>query len=142
MGGALALAILMFATRWYGLSTPARGTFGAAGSTAAHAWSMLPVVRWFLLLAIAGALASVLIPHRGMADAAVVFGLIAAGTLFYRLLIVLPDPDAVLDVKLGGYGALLACAALTIGAYVAEAGPVETESRIAPESGASTAAMD
>ncbi len=123
IGGALALGILMLATSWYGLSTPAQGSFGAADATAAHAWSVLHVVRWWLLLAIGGSLASVVIRHRGMADGALVFGLIATGTLFYRLLIVLPDPHTVLDVKVGGYGALLACAALTLGAYEAEAGP-------------------
>jgi hypothetical protein len=125
VGGALGLLILMLATNWYGLSTPAHGSFGAAGSTAADAWTTLRVVRWWLLLAIAGALASVVIRHRGMADAAVVFGLIATLMLFYRLLIVLPDPNAVLDVKLGGYLALLACAALTLGAYEAEARPID-----------------
>jgi hypothetical protein len=127
VGGAVALLILMFATSWYGLSTPARASFGAAHSTATHVWSMLSIVRWWLLLAVAGALASVVIDHRGMADAAAVFGLIATGALFYRLLVVLPDPDAVLDVKLGGYLALLACAALTLGAYEAEAGPGRAE---------------
>jgi hypothetical protein len=113
----------MLATDWYGISTPARGAFGAAGATAAGPWSMLAVVRWWLVLAIAGALLSVLVRHRGMADVAGVFGLIATATLFYRLLVVLPDPHAVLDVKLGGYLALIACAALTIGAYEAEAPP-------------------
>ncbi len=133
VGGALALLVLMLATDWYGISTPARGSFGAAGATAASAWSTLEVVRWWLLLAIAGALASVVVRHRGMADAAAVFGLIATATLFYRLLVVLPDPHAVLDVKLGGYLALVACAALTVGAYQAEAGPIGG-SGSAPES--------
>ncbi len=123
VGGALALLVLMLATSWYGISTPARGSFGAAGATAAGPWSLLSVVRWWLVLAIAGSLLSVLVRHRGMADAAGVFGLIATATLFYRLLVVLPDPHAVLDVKLGGYLALIACAALTVGAYEAEAAP-------------------
>ena len=123
VGGAIALLVLMVATDWYGLSTPARGSFGAAGATAAGAWSTLRVVRWWLVLAIAGSLLSVVVRHRGMADAASVFGLIATATLFYRLLIVPPHPHAVLDVKLGGYLALLACAALTIGAYEAETTP-------------------
>jgi hypothetical protein len=120
VGGAIALLVLMVATDWYGLSTPARGSFGAAGQAAASAWSTLQVVRWWLVLAIVGSLLSVVVRHRSMADAAAVLGLIATATLFYRLLVVLPEPHAVLDVKLGGYLALLACAALTIGAYEAE----------------------
>jgi hypothetical protein len=123
VGGAVALVVMMRVTSWYGLSTPAHGSFGAAGSTAASAWSMLSVVRWWLLLAVAGAVLSVLIRHRGIAGAAAVLGAIATATLFYRLLIVPPDPHAVLDVKLGGYFAVLACAALTLGAYEADAAP-------------------
>ncbi len=125
--GAVALLVLMLATSWFGLSTPAHGSFGATGSTAVGAWTMLRVVRWWLVLAIAGSLLSVVVRHRRMADAASLLGLIATATLFYRLLLVLPDPHAVLDVKVGGYLALAACAALTIGAYEAEAPPAPIE---------------
>ncbi len=121
-GGALALVVLMFATRWYGLSTPAHGSFGAAGSTAAGVWSTLTIVRWLLLVAVAAGLLSLVVRHGRVADLALLLGLVATGALFYRLLIVLPDPHAVLDVKVGGYLALIACGALTLGAYEAEAG--------------------
>jgi hypothetical protein len=130
-GGALALVILMFATSWYGLSSPAQGSFGAAGSTAASAWTMLRIVRWLLLLTVAAGALSLIVPHRGVADGALLLGLLATGALFYRLLIVLPDPHAVLDVKVGGYLALVACATLTLGAYEAEAG-VSSVMRVTP----------
>jgi hypothetical protein len=122
-GGGLALVIAMFATSWYGLSTPAHsvhGSFGAAGSTAASAWSTLKLVRWLLLLAVAAGALSLVVAHRAAADLALGLGALATGALFYRLLIVLPDPRAVLDVKVGGYLALIACGALTLGAYEAE----------------------
>lgn len=138
VGGAGALLVLMLATDWYGLSTPAHGSFGAAGSRAASAWSTLSVIRWWLVLAVAGSLLSVVVRHRAMTEVAALVGLIATATLFYRLLVVLPEPHAVLDVKLGGYLALLACAALTIGAYEAEPprGP-RTARRTGGASGAS-----
>jgi hypothetical protein len=122
-GGAIALLILMFATSWFGLSTAAHGSFGASGSTAAGVWKMLTVVRWLLLVAAGGALLSIAVRHPHLADAALLLGVIATATLFYRLLINLPDPHAVLDVKVGGYLALVACGALTLGAYEAPEGP-------------------
>jgi hypothetical protein len=118
-GGVVALLALMFATSWFGLNTPAHGPFGAAGSTAAGVWRTLTVVRWLLLAAAGSTLLSLALAHPRTADLALGLGLIATGALFYRLLIVLPDPHAVLDVKVGGYGALIACAALTLGAYEA-----------------------
>jgi hypothetical protein len=127
-GGGVALVVLMFATRWYGLSTPAHGSFGAAAATAAGVWSTLSVVRWLLLVAVAAGALSLLVPRGRVADLTLALGLVATGALFYRLLIVLPDPHAVLDVKIGGYLALVACAALTLGAYEAEAGaPAQPE---------------
>lgn len=119
LGGSLSLLVLMIATRWFGLSRPAHGAFGAAGSTAAGAWGMLHLVRWLLLLAIVTAPLSVAVRSRAMAAVALGLGLIATGGLFLRLLIALPDPAAVLDVKVGGYLALIASAALTLGAWEA-----------------------
>ena len=127
VGGALALVALMFATSWYGLSTPARGTFATAGSTAAGPWSTLHVLRWLLLLAAAAALLSVGLRRRPMVDAALVLALIAGGGLFIRLLVALPDPRAVLDVKVGGYGALIACGALCLGAWEAQVADTAAE---------------
>jgi hypothetical protein len=118
-GGAAALLILMFATSWYGLSTGAHGAFGASVSSAAGVWRMLTVERWLLLAAAIAAFISVAVSRGRVADVAMLIGAVATIVLFYRLLINLPDPHAVLDVKLGGYLALIACAALTLGAYEA-----------------------
>jgi hypothetical protein len=123
LGGAVGLLVLMFATAWYGVSTPAGGAFGAAGSGAVHVWEALTIVRWVLLAAVVSAASSLGLASRASADVALGVGLLATALLVYRLLIVLPEPHAVLDVKLGGYLALLACAALTLGAYQAEIGP-------------------
>lgn len=109
----------MFATSWYGLSTTAHGSFGAAGSSAAGVWRMLTIVRWLLLLAAGSALLSLALRHPHAVDLVLALGVLATVTLFYRLVIDLPDPHAVLDVKVGGYFALVACAALTLGAYEA-----------------------
>jgi hypothetical protein len=115
--GAVALLALMLLTSWYGLSRPARGPFGAAGSTSAGVWHTLRVIRWFLLLAIASAVLSLGVRRRLMLEMALLLGVIATLSLAVRLLIVLPDPRAVLDVKVGGYLGLIACATLTLGAW-------------------------
>jgi hypothetical protein len=122
IGGALALAGLLLFTRWYGVSIPAHGSFGAARSGAVGAWKVLGIVRWLIPLALLSVTVSLLIPRAAVADAAVLIGLLTTAALFYRLEIVTPDPRAVLDVKVGGYLALLASAALTLGAWEAPVG--------------------
>ncbi|WP_249009773.1 hypothetical protein [Conexibacter sp. DBS9H8] len=123
IGGAVALAILLLFTRWYGVSTPAHGSFGAAGSSAVGGWKALGILRWLIPLALLGVTASLLSPRAAVADVAVLGGLLCTAALLYRLVFVLPDPHAVLDVKVGGYLALVASAALTLGAWEAPAGP-------------------
>ncbi|HET9073908.1 MAG TPA: hypothetical protein VFN48_04960 [Solirubrobacteraceae bacterium] len=120
LGGAVALVVFMFATSWYGVSTPARGPFGTATATVAGAWSMLQLLRWVLLLTAAAALLSLGVRGRAAVDAARLLSGVATVGLFLRLLVVPPDPHAVLDVKVGGYLALIACAALCLGAWEAE----------------------
>lgn len=120
-GAVAALAILLFGTRWFGLATAAHGSFGAATATAVRPWQLLGITRWLVLAAMAATLVSLLRVNGRVAAVATLLGAIATAALIDRLLIDLPDSRAVLDVKLGGYLALIACGALTLGAYEAPA---------------------
>jgi hypothetical protein len=116
----LALLVLMFAVKWYGVDNiPGRSPTVV---TAVDAWNGLSVLRWPMLVTILLTLASVALhlsqgDHGSQTDTsllvAVAATLVAAG-LVYRVLIVLPETQAIVDQKLGallGLGCGLAMAA-------------------------------
>jgi hypothetical protein len=117
---ALALLVAMFAVKWYGVDNiPGRSP---SVVNAVDAWNGLSVLRWPMLATILLTLASVALhlsqrDHGSQTDTSLVVAvattLVAAG-LVYRVLLVLPEAQAIVDQKLGallGLGCGLAMAA-------------------------------
>jgi hypothetical protein len=112
---AVALLVLMFAVKWFGVDglPTARG----ANVRAEDAWNGLTDVRWLVLLTVLAAVTSLGLHvaqrrHGAKTDTSLlVAGLatLTAALLVYRVLIDLPDPNSVVDQKLGALGGL-ACA--------------------------------
>jgi hypothetical protein len=120
----LLLLILMFASKWYGVAgTVDPSAARPAVSTSETAWSGLSDLRWLMLLTILVALGSVALhasqrSHGTRTDTSwVVFGLgsVTAVLLAYRVLIQLPQPDRVLDQKLGAVLGLICALAIAGG---------------------------
>ncbi|MDQ6605995.1 MAG: hypothetical protein M3Z06_05525 [Actinomycetota bacterium] len=120
---ALLLLVCTFGLKWFGVvSRP--GVGGDAGKqSAAGAWTELTVLRWLVLLTALVALGSVVIhvtqrSHGSQTNTALPVTLLGALTsllLFYRLLIDLPSPHTVVDVKLGGFLGLLSAIGIALG---------------------------
>jgi hypothetical protein len=112
---ALALLVSMFAVKWFGVDglPTARG----ANVRAEDAWNGMSDVRWLMLLTVIVVLGSLALHiaqrgHGAKTDTSVPVAALAtltAGLLVYRVLIDLPDPNSVVDQKLGALGGL-ACA--------------------------------
>ena len=116
----LALLVAMFALKWYGVDNiPGRSS---SVVSAVDAWNGLSVLRWLMLVTILLPIASVALHlsqggHGSQTDTSLVVAvpatLVAAG-LVYRVLIALPEAQAIVDQKLGalvGLGCGLAMAA-------------------------------
>jgi len=121
---ALLLAILMFATKWYGVAgVPDPSAARPAISTAENAWDGLSVVRWVMLVCILAALGSVIVharqrSHGTRTDTSLaILGLggLTFVLLFYRVLLVLPQASKVTDQKLGAVLGLTCALAITLG---------------------------
>jgi hypothetical protein len=118
-GSALVLLIDLFAISWYTVSA---GTLSAS----ANGWHALTVSRWFILLAVAAALALTWSQATHAAPAlpsslsviATVLALIAVIILVFRVLLTLPGPSGgglTTGADAGAYIGLLAAAALFAG---------------------------
>jgi hypothetical protein len=122
--GALALAPIMFALEWYGVVGVPRVRRSGIISVE-NAWNGLNVVRWLMLASIVVALGSVLLHasqrgHGSRTDtglAVALVGTVTALVVGYRVLIDLPDPGAVVDIKLGAFLGLLATLAIAVGGW-------------------------
>ena len=123
---ALALLILMFTVKWFGIVvTPRPHGPRAATPSAENAWHGLVVVRWVMALTIVVALGSVAIhatqrSHGVITDtslAVTALGCLTTALLSYRVLIDLPSPGSVVDQKLGAILGLLAAAGIALGGY-------------------------
>jgi hypothetical protein len=121
---ALLLLPIMFLLEWYGtVGLPRSRRSGI--ETAVNAWKELSIARWLLLLAIIVALGSVILhatqrSHGTKTDTSVlvaVTGTVAAVVLGYRVLIDLPHPSSVVDIKIGAYLGLLAILGIALGGY-------------------------
>jgi hypothetical protein len=121
---ALLLLPIMFLLESYGtVGLPRSRRSGI--ETAVTAWKELSIARWILLLAIVVALGSVILhatqrSHGTKTDTSVavfVAGAIAAVVLGYRVLINLPHPSSVVDIKIGAYLGLLATLGIALGGY-------------------------
>ncbi len=113
----------MFALKWFGVV----GRPGAGGDSgkqsAVDAWTELSIVRWLMVLTILVTLGSVVIhisqrSHGSQTNTSLpvtLLGGLTALLLFYRLLVDLPSPHTVVDVKLGGFLGLLAAIGIAFG---------------------------
>jgi hypothetical protein len=127
-GGAIALFILMFFFKWYGVSanvsTPVGIVHVRGGSV--NAWHGLTNIRWLLLLTIicAAAMLYLLSSAEGLKNAIPIsviltaLGALSTILIVYRTIIDHPGGSAV-SVKLGAYLAIVAAGAITYGAYLA-----------------------
>src|ERR1700742_5113867 len=125
---ALALLVIMFATKWYGVAgVPDPSAVRPAVSTAENAWHGLTVTRWVLLATIVAAIGAVVLHasqrrHGNKTDTSLIvaaLGALSAVLLVYRVLIVLPSPPRVIDQKLGAFLGLLCALGIAWGGYEA-----------------------
>jgi hypothetical protein len=106
----------MFATAWYGVAgVPDPSAVRPAVSTAENGWHGLTVTRWVLLATIVASIGAVVLhasqrAHGNKTDTSLIvatLGTVSAGLLIWRVLIVLPAGDRVIDQKLGAFLGLL-----------------------------------
>ncbi len=121
---ALLLVPIMFALEWFGkVGVPEVRRSGTTGVE--NAWNGMSLVRWLMLAAILVALGSVVLHanQRGHGTRTATGAPVAAlGTLLalsvgYRVLLVPPSPDSVVDVKLGAFLGLLAAIGIALGGF-------------------------
>jgi formate hydrogenlyase subunit 3/multisubunit Na+/H+ antiporter MnhD subunit len=124
--GALALLVVMFAFKWYGVAGVAgRTSASPASQSSVDAWDALSIVRWVMLVTIGLVLGSFTLhaTQRGhgsrtnTSPALTAFGAVTAALLIYRVLIVLPRPSEVLDQKLGAVLGVLGAVAIAFGGF-------------------------
>jgi hypothetical protein len=120
---ALALLVLVFAFKWYGVAgVPDPSYARPAISTAENGWDALSVVRWVVLATILVTLGSVFLhasqrTHGVKTDTSRIvtaFGALTSVLLIYRVLIAMPN-GAVIDQKLGAVLGLLCALGVAIG---------------------------
>ncbi len=125
---ALALLVIMFATEWYGVAgVPDPSAVRPAVSTAENAWHGLTVTRWVLLAAIVASVGAVVLhasqrAHGNKTDTSLIvaaLGALSAVLLIWRVLIVLPSGNRVIDQKLGAFLGLLCTLGIAWGGYEA-----------------------
>jgi hypothetical protein len=113
---------IMFALEWYGVvGVPQVRRSGI--TTDENAWHTLTYTRWVMLIAIVVALGSVCLhasqrSHGAKTDTSVLVtavGTLTAALLIYRVLIELPRPNSVVDLKVGAFLGLLAGIGIAIG---------------------------
>ncbi len=123
---ALALLVLMFAAQWYGVAgVPDPSAARPAVSTAENAFDGLTIVRWVMLATIVAALGSVILhasqrSHGTRTDTSLVVATLGSLTsllLLFRVLIVLPQGDRVIDQKLGAILGLLCAFGIALGGF-------------------------
>ena len=122
---AIALLVVMFAVKWYGVDNlPGRNR---PQVSALDAWNGLSVVRWVMLATILLAIGSVALhlsqgDHGTQTDTSRPLAwasTLVAVLLIYRVLIALPDANAVVDQKLGALVGLGCAVAMTACAWQA-----------------------
>jgi hypothetical protein len=127
-GGTIALFILMFFFKWFGVNVSgiANTYLHLAGvSTSADAWHTMSGIRWILLLTvIVGVALVVLVGSERKLELPISLSVIVAGLgalatilVFYRVII--SHPNSGESAKIGAYLGIVACAAITYGGYLA-----------------------
>jgi hypothetical protein len=126
-GGTVALFILMFFFKWFGVNLPgvAEAYLHVAGfSASADAWHTMSGIRWILLATIVAGVTLVVLAGSGRKlELPVSMGVIVAGLgalatilVFYRAII--SHPASGESTKIGAYLGIVACAAITYGGYL------------------------
>jgi hypothetical protein len=124
--GALALLVVMFAFKWFGVAGVAgRTSTSPATQSSVNAWAALSIVRWLMLVTIGLVLGSFALhaTQRGhgsrtnTSPALTAFGAVTAALLIYRVFIALPHPSEVLDQKLGAVLGVLGAVAIAFGGF-------------------------
>jgi hypothetical protein len=123
---ALCLLALMFLAKWYGVAgVPDPSAARPAVSTAENAFDGLTIVRWVMLATIVAALGSVAVhasqrSHGTRTDTSLLIATLGSVTsllLLYRVLIVLPQADRVIDQKLGAVLGLVCAFGIALGGF-------------------------
>jgi hypothetical protein len=135
---ALALLVVMFAFKWFGVD-------GIPGRTrslvwAENGWQGLTLVRWMMAATIVAAVGAPLLhatqrSHGTKTSTSLtVLGLASLTSLLliYRVLIDLPSSNQVVDQKLGAFAGVLCALGIALGGY--EAVRQERAARAAPAS--------
>ena len=123
--GAVALLVVVFLCKWFGVQVPALIlAFVAAkhASTSANAWHTLETIRWLLLFTAIVSLAMVALRAVGtsstpLTTAVAALGVLSTALVFYRVLI--DHPFAHAEVKIGAWLGLAACALIAVGGFLA-----------------------
>jgi hypothetical protein len=125
-GSALLLLVIMFATEWYGVAgVPDPSAARPAIATAENGFNGLTTVRWVLVVTILAAIGTVLLhasqrAHGTKTDTSrtvAALGTLSAALLVYRVLLVLPAANKVIDQKLGAFLGLLCAFGIAWGGY-------------------------
>jgi hypothetical protein len=125
-GSAVALGIVMFVMKWYGVDEiPGRVTAHKPLAYAENAWHGLHFVRWLVLLTVVVAIGSVLLHGSQRAHGAKTntgalvagLGALTSAVLIVRVLIDLPSRNAVVDQKLGAFIGVLCALGIALGGY-------------------------
>jgi hypothetical protein len=125
-GCALVLLILLLTTAWYGIAgVPDPTHVRPAVSGTETGWGALTDVRWVIVLTVIVAVGTVVLrisqrEHGRQTDASrlvTTLGLICSALLIYRVLIVLPSSDKVLDQKLGALLGLACALGIALGGH-------------------------
>jgi cytochrome b561 len=123
--GLLLLAV-MFGLEWFGVAgVPGGSATRAATTSAVDAWHAMTVLRWLMLLTILVAAGSVILhasqrshgreTETGIAIAAL--GSLTAVLLTWRILIELPQPQRIIDQKIGAMIGLVSAIGIALGGY-------------------------
>jgi hypothetical protein len=125
-GCAIALAIVFFATAWYGVAgIPDPAAARPTPSGVETGWQALSLIRWEVVATIAVALGSVVLhatqrTHGTRTDTSRLtlgLGLLTLLLFVWRVLIAFPSPDKVISQKLGAVLGLLLAAGIAYGGH-------------------------
>jgi hypothetical protein len=122
---ALLLLICMFALAWFGTVGRAGRTTGVGLQGSEDAWNALTITRWPMLLTILASFAALVLhatqrSHGSKTETGMVLLVLSVPTaalVFVRALIDLPDPERVVDQKLGAYLGVLFAVGVAVGAW-------------------------
>ncbi|HEY4278239.1 MAG TPA: hypothetical protein VGM91_08475 [Conexibacter sp.] len=136
--GAVVLLVTLFGIDWYGASFHVSSELSSVSfSAGANGWHSHTILRWFMLLTIAGGLALWIATATQATDAiplslsVVTFdiALVTTVALAWRVLVNEPGPNDVIEVQAGAWIGLAASLAVAVGAWLS----LRDEDRRGPE---------